>query len=471
MPPPRVVVVVNYGGGIPHALHANVLARHTWAAHSAAGLLLESTDSQTQVDTALRDVWPALRAAGWRSAWFGAEGPQRTPAARHVGGLPSARAARADVDVCSLMTSFDGPGVEHDALVVDEADRHLDVCDRDTLVVLNLRGCADVVRCRFGAAQGTAETACCVLEPAAQFDARAVPSTVAVCVGGVSEELAREDRRRFGEDEDAWRTTEAQYAALLQASRAMLDESDLLVRPFLERARARGHTVAVAASCALPLGEYGVRAPDAPLRPCATSFFVSSIPSTERATWGDTLRCFLASACDVRLSYRADVPSPHVCATKHSVPFLRVTVTHQSRTYTLVSRDGRLLCAFDEHEHDDVLSTLPHLASSFQDTIHRETPGRLGRIPTRSTPLSTTPRAPAPAPRPAPLPAPLPAPTPLPPPASPPLPAPTPRPLPSPAPAPLPTAEPASAPLSARRGAQRTATVRAREGLLNQRHR
>lgn len=439
MPAPRVVVMINYGGGVPHALHGNVLARHPWAAHAAAGLLLESTDSQTQVDAALRDVWPDLRAAGWRSAWFGAEGPQRAPAARHVGALPSARAARVDVDVCSPMASFDGPGVEHDAIVLEEAQRYMEECDRDAVVVLNLRGCADVVRCRFGEAHAPAGTACCVLEPATHFDARAVPSTVGVSVDGVSEELAREDRRRFGEDEEAWRTTEAQYSALLETSRGMLDDGDLLLRPFVERVRAGGHAVAVTASCALPLGEYGVRAPNAPLRSCATSFFISSLPLTEGATWADTVRFFIASACDVRLSYRTTVPSPHVCETKHSVPFLRMTVTHQSRTYTLVSRDGRLLCAFDEREHDDILTTLPHLASWFQDVVHRERPR--GRIPVRSTPLlptSRTPPAPAPA---APLPAPLPAP------------------------------EPASAPQGARRAAQRLATVRAREGLLNQRHR
>ena len=395
---PRRVLVVNHGGGVPFALRGNMVAQADWATHVADDLPLEHTDSGTQLEAAFRDLWPALRAAGWTTAWFGVDGPRRAPPRRHALDMLRAAAARPDVDVTTVLQAFDGPGTEHDALVLQEAQEHLAACTRDTVLVVNLRGCGDVTRCRFGAAAAPPDVSCCEVQPLAAHDPRTVPACVHDVVEGVSEELARANRRRFGEDPAVWRVTDAEYAALLAIARRLVDEVDAMVRPLIDDALRDGAHVALTASHSLPLGEHALRDGDAPTHVCTSSFFVCypTVPeSPDPATWADALRHFVAASCEVTLP----VPTNHhpiVCATGHPVAFLRLQTQIHERTYTIIGRDGTLLCVYAEDERTNILPLVPHLLSWFQETLHHAMTRRavtLGRRPHTTTvrPPSATP--------------------------------------------------------------------------------
>ena len=333
----RLVVVVNHWGGVPGALHENVISQlgdRMSAVEQVAlrrldpalgfrdAICNDSRDEACLWDTAPPNphtIFHAFRAAGYRTVVLGACGliPRDREATRSSARtMPDPRESmRAwGIDRCSSCDGahFRGNASVHDEEVVHEARRILLEHDEATplLLWLNLRSCIDTTRVRFARCDRRPLEDGYTGVTRTNFDRRLVPRNVnATSIQELTDLLRHEDAVRHGEvpseDSSHRRDTSSEYACVLDIAIDITERVDRCVTPFLVDALRRDGAVAVTATHSLCLGEHGIRSGAAPTRVCASTFWCSSISPRQDAaneclpTLNAMLRAF-ARSCGVR---------------------------------------------------------------------------------------------------------------------------------------------------------------------------
>ena len=368
-PPHRLVVVVNYWGGVPKALHANVVADLSAAVgpplvdvvHAAT---LPSTDPHSAFESCVilqrspipYTVFHAAQRAGFRTVVLGAHGLASTPLGPDSVADPRRVLSEWGVDRCSPSDGavFRGDGRVHDAEVFAEAERLVRDwrrCDGEArweqeekgrqegasglLLFLNLIAYRNV---RHSADWNRAD-AWRRMVPRDVLAARPPWRRTEESSPPQDDSSVREYAARLGYGMAVHRDAQAM---LLHSTRFLLssiDEQDPDSAP---------PPFSCLCTHSLSLGEHGTRHPPLPTATYATGFFgatttpVAGPATASTTTMRDRLLLFLIAACD--LGDRAR-PSPSTAVTLVDgdtrlglPPLARLECSVHDRRYSCVFR-------------------------------------------------------------------------------------------------------------------------------------
>lgn len=380
----KIVVILNHWGGVPRALHRNLVAAQTWSAESYDDVGLTTTDGAKEYLCATRDVWQLLKGKGFQTAAFGATGyADGTAPVRHTGdSLPDPRLKHAEthhVDLTSLYdgAQFQGPSLVHDLNVLREATDFIEGHVGGPLAIcVNLLSCRDVTLTRFGTASGPCTVECCTALTTSSFDPRTIPESVGRAVPYISNRFCVRNAVQFGETARPLSTGE--YATLLHRSHEAIECLRGHTSKLSEIVLRRGGHLAVTATRSLCIGEYGgCRDGDMPLHCCARSFWCSTCPPLDNPVsiqLVDLLRRFISETCSTKTTV-SFAPRPTLCTTRDDEGmFFRVRCVLYDHHYMCIGRGDEMWYVYDlhddPHELTDIGPRLSHIASTLSSTYH-----------------------------------------------------------------------------------------------------
>ena len=145
----RSILVINHWGGVPAALHGNVIhMQRRWATFCRERVALTTTNSTRELDVTMTTTFRALKSHGYDTFCLGATGFGGGGRRRDD---PRRRLVRSKaIDMCSLYdgAAFVGPSIVHDESVIKEATDVLFTRDDSSapfILCVNLLSCRHVV--------------------------------------------------------------------------------------------------------------------------------------------------------------------------------------------------------------------------------------------------------------------------------------------------------------------------------------
>lgn len=397
------LVVLNHWGGVPSALHAAVVAAaaEDGLPHVVSGVPLEHSNALAAFERAVLAVGDAH--GHGKVVVLGATGTSRRAAKAHVGSVARADAAltHLGVDECGAWdgAAFSGPALDHDVALLADAARRLDADTAMDVLWINLLSCRDVGLVRESGNAATA-TEDFVVPHALPRDARAPPVPVlnAPLPDTWARDVAERERCRFGVALP--RTSAAQHSELVREAKRTLVTLRSHALPVLQHAATTD--AVLTATCALALGERGVRDGATPTAACAHTFVCARARAFADPHALYPLRARLAEALG------APTPSAPLAVGTVAWPLVRVDCRVDEHSYALLGLADHDFewVHVDGDETRDVTKLVAHLRTQLQ--THWRACARFSRVaPPSEPPHSAPPQL---------QPPPLPAPPPLPPP-------------------------------------------------------
>ena len=420
---PPSILIVNHWGGVPAALHGNVVdMQRRWATFARERVALTTTNPTREFDVATTTAFRALKANGYDTFCLGATG--------FVGGRrrddPRRRLARSKgIDVCSLYdgAAFVGPSIVHDESVIKEATDvvfNRDVTSPPFVLCVNLLSCRHVVGVGADEQDDDDDDSIGINEggrTAAALKARAIPRArvIARGVGAAAATAAATAPTRPPFDDvrmlppslgvhiagiSMHASTRDEYMSLVFRGLDALEAIEAAVVALVDRMRQCNGVVVMTSTHALSLGEHGVVGSHAPTASCTQTFWCSSVLlPTSLPTLRDHVHALVA-ACGVPLTFAPTLTTvvttvhepgnatittnkqrpvgdstpltSHPSSTssilstlKRSEPVLRVTSKLYDHAYVCVGNYDRFFVVFDTcddvFETRDVSALIPHL--------------------------------------------------------------------------------------------------------------